>query len=508
MIITCDKCNTRFSLDDALVKATGTKVRCKQCEHVFDVYPSGKPAFDDKVDVEISGLEMENKSLSAEKGGDVPGHKPGGIDFDFEFEESDQESQDADKGLELEDGELQFELEMESGGQTRDKGLQMELDTGDEDLKLELESSGREPEDALTPKADDEEEEFELDLDLEPVEFKGSEPEKGAFEEEIDISEIEKMLESEEEGPEPAGGDEDTELDLELDLEDEEAMESASSLEEDTAEEEGFDINLSLEGEPETDFAPTEPVDSKNRPVQFPKKKDAEVEPEEPLVMADKERPAVQPPSFDIGTLAEPEVAQDAEEEEEAPYSIGSYQPETHRGSRLPVFLLVILLLAGAGYGAFWLMQNKGIKIPVISQLFTTSAADKTGNLNISTTEVASRFVTTAKQGRLFVITGKARNDYAEARSAIKITAKLYAPGKVLVATQSVFCGNFLSNLELESLDIETIQKILQNPSGDNYSGDRVEPGKEIPFMVVFSSLPDNLDEFTVEVEGSSPVKP
>ncbi|MDD3081278.1 MAG: zinc-ribbon domain-containing protein, partial [Desulfobacterales bacterium] len=61
MIITCDKCNTRFSLDDALIKATGTKVRCKQCEHVFDVYPSGKPASDDKGDAEISGLELESQ---------------------------------------------------------------------------------------------------------------------------------------------------------------------------------------------------------------------------------------------------------------------------------------------------------------------------------------------------------------------------------------------------------------------------------------------------------------
>jgi len=508
MIITCDKCNTRFTLDDALVKATGTKVRCKQCEHVFDVYPSGKPASEGSGDAEISGLEMENKSLSAfsaEKAtGESSESRSGGIDFEFEFEESDEDSKEADEGLELRDEDLDFELEMESEGRTADKRPDPELEFSDEDLKLELESSDRETEDMLIPKADDEEE-FELDLDLESVEFKGAESEEAFSEEEIDISEIEKILEMEEKSAEFETGDEETELDLELDLEDEETAESASSHEEDLSEEEGFDINLALEGEPETDFAPTEPVDSKNRPVQFPKKKDAETEPEEPLTMVGKDRKAqVQP--FDIGTLAEPEEAE--EEEEEPAFSIGSYEPQKPRGSRSLVYLLVVLILAGAGYGAFWMMQNKGIKIPFISNLFKLSSADVTGNLNISTTEVASRFVTTAKQGRLFVITGKARNDYPEARSAIHIMAKLYAPGKVLVATQSVFCGNFLSDLELESLDIETIQKILQNRSGDNYSGERIDPGKEIPFMVVFSSLPDNLEEFTIEVEGSSPVKP
>lgn len=504
MIITCDKCNTRFTLDDALVKATGTKVRCKQCEHVFDVYPSGKPASDDRGHAEIGGLEMENESLSAfsaeKAAGESSEPKSGGIDFEFEFEESDEDSKEADEGLELRDEDLDFELEMESEGQTADKRLEPEPEFSDEDLKLELESSDRESEAALAPKADDQEE-FELDLDLEPVEFKGAEPEEALTEEEIDISEIEKILEMEEKSAEFETGDEETELDLELDLEDEETAESASSSGEDVSEEEGFDINLALEGEPETDFAPTEPVDSKNRPVQFPKKKDAETE--EPLTMVGKDRKAqVQP--FDIGTLAAPE---EEEEEEEPAFSIGSYEPQKPRGSRSLVYLLVILILAGAGYGAFWMMQNKGIKIPFISNLFKLSSADVAGNLNISTTEVASRFVTTAKQGRLFVITGKARNDYAEARSAIHIMAKLYAPGKVLVATQSVFCGNFLSDLELESLDIETIQKILQNRSGDNYSGERIDPGKEIPFMVVFSNLPDKLEEFTIEVEGSSPVK-
>ena len=508
MIITCDKCNTRFSLDDALIKATGTKVRCKQCENVFDVYPSGRPASDDKGYVEISGLELESKSLSpfsAEKSaGESPERKSGGIDFEFEFEESEEDSKDADEDLELKDEDLDFELEMESEGQTKVRGLEPEVEFSDEDLKLELEPSATESEDALTPKAADEEEMFELDLELEPVEFKGAEPKEAFSEEEIDISEIEKILDMEEDRSEPETGDEEMELDLELDLEDEETAESASSPEEDVSEEEGFDINLALEGAPETDFAPRESVDSKAAPIQFREEKLTEAEPEEPLTMVDKDRKAQAQP-FDIGTLAEPE---EAEEEEEPAFSIGSYEPEKRRGSRSLVYLLVVLILAGAGYGAFWMMQNKGIKIPFISQLFKLSPADETGSLNISTTEVASRFVTTAKQGRLFVITGKARNDYLEPRSAINITAKLYAPGKVLVGTQSVFCGNFLSDLELESLDVETIQKILQNRSGDNYSGERIDPGKEIPFMAVFSSLPDNLEEFTVEVEGSSPVKP
>lgn len=37
MIIQCEQCLTKFKLDDAKVKATGVKVRCAKCRHVFTV---------------------------------------------------------------------------------------------------------------------------------------------------------------------------------------------------------------------------------------------------------------------------------------------------------------------------------------------------------------------------------------------------------------------------------------------------------------------------------------
>jgi pilus assembly protein FimV len=35
MIITCEACNTSFNLDDKMLKATGSKVRCSVCSRVF-----------------------------------------------------------------------------------------------------------------------------------------------------------------------------------------------------------------------------------------------------------------------------------------------------------------------------------------------------------------------------------------------------------------------------------------------------------------------------------------
>ncbi len=39
MIITCEQCDTSFNLDDHLVKAIGSKVRCSNCQNIFVAYP-------------------------------------------------------------------------------------------------------------------------------------------------------------------------------------------------------------------------------------------------------------------------------------------------------------------------------------------------------------------------------------------------------------------------------------------------------------------------------------
>ena len=38
MLVTCEKCQSKFKLDDDLVKESGTKVRCSNCQDIFAVY--------------------------------------------------------------------------------------------------------------------------------------------------------------------------------------------------------------------------------------------------------------------------------------------------------------------------------------------------------------------------------------------------------------------------------------------------------------------------------------
>ena len=151
-------------------------------------------------------------------------------------------------------------------------------------------------------------------------------------------------------------------------------------------------------------------------------------------------------------------------------------------------------------------LSDLDIKIPYLSDKLNPKAKDVAGNLKIIPLggTINARFVNDSQGNQRFVIHGKIKNDYDHPRSFIKVTGKIYQKGGKLVKTESVYCGNVLSESELTGMKIAAITKRLSNRFGDKKSNLKVKTGQTLPFMIVFDKLPQNLDEYTVEVDGSS----
>jgi pilus assembly protein FimV len=183
-------------------------------------------------------------------------------------------------------------------------------------------------------------------------------------------------------------------------------------------------------------------------------------------------------------------------------------QPSGARKPMVLVLVLVVVMVTVVGGALFYgdkavsFLSEKGIEIPFLSKLNKPAVVD-TGNLKITTINIDSQFVENSAAGRIFVISGKARNGYGGSRSLIRITGKLYSKGKQLVNTETVYCGNVMTSQELSTLSPDEIKKRLGNQHGDNDANMNIKPGEDRPFMVVFSKLPENLEEFTLEVAGS-----
>ncbi len=177
----------------------------------------------------------------------------------------------------------------------------------------------------------------------------------------------------------------------------------------------------------------------------------------------------------------------------------------------LAALLVVILVLA-----ALIFLQYKGIihDVPYLDRLNLPFLTQKTtqvtdfGNLHIGTSDVEYRYLDSEKAGRMFIVTGKVKNNYSEPRSYIQLTSSVYTKGQTKedppADTATAYSGNIIADLELSQMTPAAIRTRLGNRSGENNSNVNVAPGEERPFMIVFFNLPASMDWYSLTVVGSS----
>lgn len=395
--------------------------------------------------------------------------------FDFELEIENQEDSEVGVARKKEDPDTDPDFELES---EIDLDFQMEDDVGVDPLNTE----------------------FDLELDAEDV----TEPEgKTLDDEEFDLSDLENIIDLEEKSDNEvkfstearASGmeDEDLEFDLHLDPDDEkwtspEVVLENEDLEFDNSDQSGdFDSTLELQdGENAHEF-----YDQKTLGASFEEKDDYDVE----------ENQGKFQKAYETVTLINQPVE---DQQEESTESKPKEKPKKRIGKPILV-AFILLVIAAAGYGAFTFIKPMSIQIPFIGNYMKDNPVDP-GSLEMQIADLHSKFMDNQNGEKIFIITGMVINEYSEARSFVKITGKLYQSERQLTHSEQVYAGNTVSDLELFSLKPEVIKNRLANGVGQNRTNGNVQPNQSIPFMIVFSNLPQNLEEFTVEIDSSSPV--
>jgi len=527
MIITCKECNANFKLDENLLKPTGSKVRCSKCSEIFTAYP---PKVSEEIEAPIEmELDVEDQKVTEDLDVDKKEMTdPDELDFsDLDTLIDGDKASKSDDIADEETEELELDLDLDMAPETdiKKEGLEAEVDQEEPDeLDLsDLESLLDEEESATSEGTSDETVE-DLDLKIESetdVSMEKTPPSTEPEElDELDLSDLEEILDLDEPMVEDESVPDD--IELELDMETEPELEKAP---EDGEAENLEDVDLS---EIEKMLEVEEETEAKEEPVE--KELDLELDMEETPADTPMPEDPSQVEVYELDeaddTLDEPEAVEAAATEEMAPeFEVGESKEEDQleddvvdeeplveettpvkekRVSKPLVVLLILALLAGGSYGTYVLLNFMNIEIPFISDYIKPKVSDPTGSLKIDTLDINSKFLLNVKDGKLFVITGRVKNGYPDARSFIKINGKLYKKGKILSQTETVFCGNILSDIELSNMELEAIKKRLSNRLGDNKSNMQIKPGGEIPFMLIFSNLPEDLDEFSIEVAGST----
>ncbi|MFH1154701.1 MAG: zinc-ribbon domain-containing protein [Pseudomonadota bacterium] len=562
MIVTCEECGTRFNLDGSLLKGKGSKVRCSACRHVFTAYP--QPVDQDQ-STSFDGIPLPNDQHFVFKdqktAGSLPGKKPEpatrdslpqdddplneddfDLDQDLFLEDDFKPDQDLnskddlslDQDLSLEDDlsldpglSLEDDLSLDPGLSLEDDlslgqdlsleddlsladGLQIDDELSlEQDLKLEdgFESPGapgqesREETDnpPLGISFDDETLDFsetDMDFDQETPPGEHDHDPEDKFDIELDLameSDSITLTEQEQEGPDSQTEDDaksDDELEEEIDLS-------------------VFDEFLKLEDSlPEADVSGPEP----SRGTQPREDVDMDRAPEDAATHTpEPDRSAQDDTNLGKITLLD-RINTDAPSMTGLGLSSAFDDDFDNRKTvgpgRIVLLVLFIAILLLAGYS---ICIMKGIEIPYVSSLNIPYLSDylkgqTPGPAPITITpdkkSVNGRFVTSSTAGTLFVITGKVTNHSKAVVSHIRVQGTLITKDKVKTQTKTAFCGNVIPEETLKTIEISAIYDILSGENGQDQINQNVGENQSVPFMLVFADLPDNLQNFTVIVEG------
>ncbi len=180
------------------------------------------------------------------------------------------------------------------------------------------------------------------------------------------------------------------------------------------------------------------------------------------------------------------------------------WRPPKRRPPRHFPFLtlvIVILVLAGVGYGAFVMwdksaeLEKAGISLSALKQY--VGLRDEKGGI-IVLEKLKGYYLENAKFNRVFVVEGQAVNHWNESRSFIKVKGTLLDAKGAKVEEKTVYCGNILSEKDLKELPKEAIEKSLSSQFGISFSNVNIPANKSVPFMVVFT-------DFGARSPGSKP---
>ncbi|MDR3640471.1 MAG: DUF3426 domain-containing protein [Humidesulfovibrio sp.] len=166
----------------------------------------------------------------------------------------------------------------------------------------------------------------------------------------------------------------------------------------------------------------------------------------------------------------------------------------------VPGVVLAVLVLAGAGLFVFkpWTKMNVPFLNSLSGKKEPVDNADKVKDIALR--NVRQYYIPNEKSGNIFVVEGKAVNNFTTPKERIKVEISLFdEKGHVLVSKQ-LLCGNTLSQFQLQVQSEEEINASLNSEVGILTSNTYLKTGMDTPFMAVFFKPPDSVKEFGVKV--------
>lgn len=488
MIIKCEKCRTRFRLNDSRVTDKGVKVRCTKCKHVFTVR---------KEESETGTFEPEG-ALTGFASAVLPGNVPSAAPEDQPFAAETARNAPVDFGV-FEDTPARSEpadaslFEPSTFDSSALSGVSDELPVSGAEVappaSLEAAAAGEvdfsgfdfgdtESEPDITPPSALSVDDFTADNAIEPA---PAAPRK-EVPQGLDFSDDDMFGAVVQSSPEASS---DT---ISFDFEGDSFAESMDMSGQDSSGRGGTLFSLDTPGDAPFNLGEIDFGDELTS-VAVQQVNPEDLKPSQEVLFA--------PLAEARGKAADKDLTRAFLGEDSAgdqgelpPLSIASRRRQSplFGGLIAVAALLLISALGYFGYSSFSAPKE--------------TAATESGKISVRAVNAA--FIKNVEAGELLVISGEALNEYPDPRAALQVKVNLYDATGQSIATKMAYGGNPLTEEQLKSLPLDNIEAAMANQFGDSLANMEVAPGTAIPFVVVLANLPKGVKDFGVQSAGST----
>ncbi len=473
MIIQCDKCQTRFRLDDSRVTDKGVKVRCTKCKHVFTVHKKGSEAGSFRPEGAMAGFS------SAAAQGDEP--IAAAVDFrTFEGTSHRSESSDLNSFEPASFDSLTPPTASDEFNSAGDENITAaavepaaagEVDFSNFDFGDSVSETDSTPLSTLS--ADD----FTDTAIDSPLAAQHKDGPQG-----LDFSDDDMFGVVVKAAPEASDNT------ITFDFEGDSFAESMDMSGLDSSGKSGSLFSLDAPGDAPFNLGEIDFGDELTS-VAVQQVNPDDLKPSQEILFAPLAE--AQDKSAD-DDLTRAFLGNDFAEEqgELPPLSIASRRKQSPLlgGLIAIVALLAISVLGYFGYTSFSAPRE--------------TVATESGKIGVRAVKAA--FVENDEAGELLVISGEALNEYPKPRAALQINVNLFDVTGQIIATKNAYGGNPLTDEQLESLPLDKIEAAMANQFGDSLANMEVAPGTSIPFVVVLANIPKGAKDFVVQSAGST----
>ena len=159
---------------------------------------------------------------------------------------------------------------------------------------------------------------------------------------------------------------------------------------------------------------------------------------------------------------------------------------------------IFLVLLAGIYFVSNIFLEDGVTELLTLVDNFGKREVDPLEKLTIIQNNITHYYINNNEKGKALVVEGVIINNSDVPKGHIQVRLTLYDSTGAGIGTHTAYCGNILTVNELESFSGDQIQVRLDQPTGDEMSNARVDPGKTVKFMMVIFDIPENTAGYEV----------